>query len=213
MEIITITKVLTESNMQFNYFPNVPNAPDDPADDQPEMQVNTLSIYNLIGVDHVGFNNSFNAIANSGGFHTVIHMTQQNAAPGAIGTIGQLWSQLATFNGVTDQALFFESGNGSITQLTTPGGTSLNRNGFVFLPGGILMQWGRANPPFPISVTFSPSFSATAYNIQLTPAANSGSVSATIQSGTISNTGFNIEVASVGSPTISSIHWLAIGPA
>lgn len=204
--------------MTFNYFPNVPNAPDDPADDQPEMQVNTLSIQNLIGVDHLGFNAIVNSIPNSGGFHTVIHLTQQSGNPAAVGTIGQIWSKQVTFNGITDEALFFRPGGASadrITQLTVPVNTNLNENGYAYLPGGILMQWGR-DGAITGTVVFPIAYSSIAYNVQLTPHINGASSSSRITLGvetsSITATQFKYQLffSNVG---ITSISWVAIGPA
>jgi len=78
--------------MTFAYFPNVPNAPDDPADDQPQMQINTASISSLISVDHIGFNTA------NGGYHNVIHFTSQGSDPAPIALIGQLYTKQITFN-------------------------------------------------------------------------------------------------------------------
>lgn len=196
--------------MTFNYFPNVPNAPDDPADDQPEMQVNTLSTQNLIAIDHVTFNTT------NGGYHKVIHFIRQNSDPALIGTIGQLYTKQITFNGIPDEALFFESGAGRVTQLTTVVTASLNTNGYAFLPGGVLMQWGQV-ATFPGgSVTFTPNFSGDPYSIQLTANASGSSgssrIALTVVSGSVDATGFKYRNDTT-SISVAKIYWVAIGPA
>lgn len=199
--------------MTFNYFPNVPNAPNDPADDQPEMQVNTLSIQNLIAVDHVGFNAIVNSIPNSGGFHKVVHFITQNADPAAILTIGQVYTKSVTFNGNTDECLFYESGGGRITQLTTVDNVLSATEGYAFLAGGILMQWGRVSG-VTTSITYSVPFSANAYSIQLTVRGSQASSSARSLAtvATSSTVGFTMQIANNSDFTYSLTYWLAIGP-
>lgn len=117
--------------MTFSYYPNVPNGPNDPADDQPLMQVNAQSINNLIAVDHVGFNTA------NGGIHKVIHFSNQVADPGA-SAFGQLYTK--TVN-ATNQ-LFYKTPAGNVAQLTSDLTPSPGQNGYTYLPGGIILQWG-----------------------------------------------------------------------
>jgi hypothetical protein len=113
--------------MTFTYNPNLPNPPDDPADDVAGMQVNTLSTYQLIAVDHGGFNAG--GIVN-GGYHNIIHFNNPstrlppNTDPSNISGIGQLYSK--TVGSPSDQQLFYETGNGTITQITAPSGNGLS---------------------------------------------------------------------------------------
>jgi hypothetical protein len=124
----------------FVYNQNIPFATNNPSVDQPNMQVNTNSIFNLIEVNHQGFN------LNNGGFHTIIQFIDQgNTTPPKVTGSGQLFTN--TVSG--DQELFYESGNGVISQLTTTGITpSPNPNGFTYLPGGIILQWGLLSQSF-----------------------------------------------------------------
>lgn len=130
----------------WTYTLGIPNGPNNPSNDQPNMKVNNDNIENLISVDHVGFN------VNNGGYHTDIHMVPQGGDPAALPGFGQLYSK--TSGG--DQELFFESGGGVITQLTGGVAPSPNPNGFTFLPGGILLQWGTVAPTnaTPVTVTY-----------------------------------------------------------
>lgn len=125
------------------YTRDIPFASNNPSVDQPKMQTNTDSIDSLIGVDHVSFNQ------NLGGYHTVIHQQASpgNADPAPIALTGQTYVKDVTNGITTDQALFFESGGGRVTQLTSFGSpvttVVASSNGYLFLPGGILMQWGK----------------------------------------------------------------------
>jgi hypothetical protein len=118
------------------YTDNIPFPTNSPSADQPNMLINTNSIDSLLAVDHVSFN-----LAN-GGYHNDIHFNTQLTDPAAVPTIGQLYTKSITFNAITDAALFYENGAGVVTQLTSPSGSSALANGYTFLPGGILMQWG-----------------------------------------------------------------------
>jgi hypothetical protein len=98
----------------FQYNTGIPAAPNNPSVDQPDMLTNTDSIDGLIDVDHIGFNE------NLGGYHDVIHQPPQVAAPGTIAGIGQTYTKTVT----GDQQLFYKSGLGVETQLTSSGGVS-----------------------------------------------------------------------------------------
>jgi hypothetical protein len=74
------------------------------------MQANNLAIFNILNVDHIGFNE------NLGGYHTVIHQPPQNENPTVVTGIGQTFTKTEA----GDQQLFYESGNGVVTQLSNP---------------------------------------------------------------------------------------------
>jgi len=58
----------------FTYNRDIPDAPNNPSNDQPKMQVNTNSTQDLIAVDHVSFNLS------PGGTHKQATFSSKNAA-------------------------------------------------------------------------------------------------------------------------------------
>lgn len=124
----------------YTYTSDIPLETNKPSVDQPNMKVNTNSISSLINEDHVGFNTA------NGGYHIVIHHIKQGADPGAVADIGQTYTKDETVGATTDTCLFFESGSGRITRLTAPVANSNAANGYMFLPGGFLMQWGKHLP-------------------------------------------------------------------
>lgn len=68
----------------FNYYANIPNAPDNPSFDQPLMQVNSQSINSLIAVDHVGFKSTGSGgPGTSGGQHLQVTFNGKNVPGGA----------------------------------------------------------------------------------------------------------------------------------
>jgi hypothetical protein len=92
----------------FPFDDTIPAAANDPSNDQPLMLQNNASTKGIIGQDHITF-----GLAN-GGYHTIIHFSNQGSDPGAIGGVGQAYTK--TVSG--DQQLFYESGNGVVTQLS-----------------------------------------------------------------------------------------------
>jgi hypothetical protein len=65
----------------FTYTNGVPDGPDNPSTDQPNMKTNTNSISGLIAVDHVGFN-SIGPSGTGGGQHLQVAFNGKNV-PGA----------------------------------------------------------------------------------------------------------------------------------
>lgn len=122
----------------FIYNRNIPDGPNDPSNDQPDMKENTNSIddWTKVTQDHYGFNVPF------GGYHRYIHQPPQTT-PGNISGIGQTYTKTVG----SDVQLFYESGTGVETQLTGPNSASATTNGYTWLPGGILLQWGQNNNP------------------------------------------------------------------
>ncbi len=124
----------------FQYYPNVPNAPDDPADDQPQMQTNTLSTQNLINVDHGTFNDNAN-----GGYHRTIHQILASVNPAATANINTIFSKNVipdTTGGTSDSQLFTISRGGIVSRLTGAlVGSASASDGWQWV-GGVLLQWG-----------------------------------------------------------------------
>lgn len=209
--------------MTFTYFPNVPNAPDDPADDQPQMQVNTASISDLISVDHVGFNTT------NGGYHKVIHQITQGSDPAAILGFNQVYSKSYTpdtTGGTADTQLFNRTSVGSISQLTGRlAGASNGTDGWVWA-GGILLQWGTVSQAFSSgsttgTVTFKDRvagaipFPNFCFNVQTTPLVSfaslpSSQASINIRQSTLSNTSFQWQFFTNSNQYIG-FFWWAVG--
>jgi len=127
--------------MTFPYIRDIPESGHNPSNDQPNMKINNNSIEDLIAVDHLGFNDSFNSDPNSGGYHTIIHQIRQSSNPALIPQINQLFCKNYTpdtTGGTADVQLFSTNGSGGTVQLT---GTSQQSDGWAWV-GGILLQWG-----------------------------------------------------------------------
>jgi len=125
--------------MNLTYTINIPDAPNNPSNDQPPMKVNTNSINSIVQIDHAGFND------NNGGYHTIIHQVKQVSDPANIANFNEVYAKdytPDTTGGVADTQLFTQTGSGIISQLT---GFSLGdlEDGWQWV-GGVLLQWGRA---------------------------------------------------------------------
>jgi hypothetical protein len=104
------------------------------------MRNNLDGTFETLAVDHI--DNNGQPGSKPAGYHKVVHMVPQASNPAPVTNFGQLYSK--TINSfTTDQALFWETGAGLIQQLTTNLTPLATNSGYTFLPGGIIVQWGR----------------------------------------------------------------------
>ena len=200
--------------MSISYNLNIPNGPDNPSTDQPNMKTNTNSISSFVAVDHVGFNTG---AGNTSGRHLQVTFDSDNVP-----------SLPTPTNGGDSLGILFTNtvGAGSINQLFYYAGpaaqssnqyTNSSTNGSTMLLGGIILKWGKEtlvgtqNP----TVTFTNAFPNACFDVQLS-LLNSGYSSATVapvnvllsQTGTSGTTGFTARVNQTGTGTW---FWTAIG--
>ncbi|MGE4048408.1 MAG: hypothetical protein AB7F35_26370 [Acetobacteraceae bacterium] len=97
---------------------------------------------------------------------------------------------------------------------------SVGSNGYSYLPGGVLLQWGRGDTDASglLAVTFPVAFSSTDYTLTLShvvPAAGSGgSITSAIVGPTIATSGVTVQAYVGGSPSTNRpMRWFSIGPA
>lgn len=107
-----------------------------------QIRANLDGTFQTLAIDHIDNNGSPGS--QPPGYHKTIHMVPRPGNPAPIATIGQLYTRTIT-SVATDTALFFESGGGLVSQLTMNIAPSANPNGYTYLPGGILLQWGVVN--------------------------------------------------------------------
>jgi hypothetical protein len=206
-----------------NTYTDCPIASHTLAFDQPLMEDNFLYLANTLGTslnaskDHqisVGGvdTNSFE------GRHRQVSFNNQ-----LIASVTPAFSDGATmamFAANGDLNITFPSYGASSTQMTVKSKPPVTAStGSSWLPGGLIIQWGISSVNVSgtkTTITFSPAFSSTAYNVTLTPINNTGSASPTanmvqIDAGSVTSTNFRVTNSSSGS--ITQIYWLAIGPA
>lgn len=183
--------------MSFPINVNVPNGPNNPSDDQPEMKTNYANISGFLSVDHVNPGATFN------GIHKQVHLINQ-AAPGLVGSGGVLYSNIQG-----GQAWPFWQNASGIVQLIS--GLPSFANGITTLSGGIVLQWGIQVLPGPGTVNFLNTFPTNAPIVIVSLQANAATSSSNTISvlGTPSTTSFQYNFT--GTTSYNNFYWLAIG--
>jgi hypothetical protein len=166
--------------------------------------------FETLAVDHI--NNNGQPGMNPAGYHNIAHFVPQGSDPAAITGFGQLYSK--TINDYTnDQALFWETGEGLIQQLTVNLTPIAGDTGSTFLPGGIILQWGTITTTGNQSstVTFATlggiEFPNNCFTMQTTANSSSDSV-ITLNVSSLTNAGFSYANTS---GSTRSFFWWAIG--
>lgn len=200
-----------------NYQPNIPTGTLNLSVDYQNLRSNFQALDTIFGVDHVPYSN---ATAQKG-YHESIHFnpvstTSTNpttnyppAHPGAISGYGQLMSAQVNDGLSTDTALYFLTGAGILQQLTSNVAPSVTANGYTFIPGGLLLQWGQVS--IGSTASFPRPFSATPFGVYTT-FTRAGSISSnhTLAITSVSTTGFSYSTNLGGSPP-TGFYWIAIG--
>jgi len=204
------------------YQPGIPTGSVNLDVDYQNIQDNFQQLNVAYGVDHVPFSD-ISGIPPAGisGMHNVIHMTSQ-AAPAAVSTAGQLFNTSNNDGFSTDTSLFYLTANNKNIRLTNNfvpvTANNTNRNGYTFLPGGVILQWGfkagsAANTVAVAFATDNINFPNACFNVNIIPiraASSPGSdFSTVVVTGSVSATGFTI--GNVGSHTMAGWYWQAIG--
>lgn len=167
---------------------------------------NLTALAETIAVDHIALNTT------DQGKHKFVRMpTAQGSAPAtAVGEIA-LYQKLTS--GVNSLYLRL-SNNGTELRLTSASYLA-NQNGYSFIPGGFLLQWGVALLPGGGTVSFNTPFSSDVYNISTTPIAPNAGTSRDhvvgIKLGTANANGFSYNWN--GTDSYPAFYWCAIGPA
>jgi len=178
-----------------------------------QIRANIDGTYQTLAIDHI--DNNGNPGAKPAGYHKVIHIVPQGSNPGAVAGYGQLFSKTVT-SVISDTALFWETGTGLVSQLTMNITPQASTNGYTYLPGGILFQWGTVagSSSSSIAVLFATSninFPTACFNVNIIPmraASSPGSDFGTVIVSK-SNTGFTF--GNLGGHTMTGWLWTAIG--
>lgn len=177
------------------YNNNIPNPPNNPQTDVPNMKVNTNSIAALISQDHFGFNN------NAGGNHKQVHL-KNTSAPGGLGANadGVFYANLQG-----GQSWPFWQNNTGIFQLF--GQQSIAASGYFTLPGGLIIQWGTASVGSSlVSITFPLAFPTAAFAIT----ALRQQITSTVL-GYQNLTQSGVQLIANGASSTASTTWIALG--
>jgi len=192
----------------YTYITNIPASSNNPSADQPNMQINTNSIDDIIEVDHFSFND------NRGGYHKQVNLVDNAGpfpTPAGVGSV--------LYSGATNNLVFTNASlAGAGVQLTVGAKPPIAAaNGSTFLPGGLLLQWGTgvtlAAPPASIGTltqsftyAFSTVYSASAI-VLVAGSQKTASLSA------LTNTNITIRVTTSGGTQApnETVYWMAIG--
>lgn len=191
------------------FTPNIPAATDRPSASQSQIQSNFNAIQDDLNKNHVAISDLTNR-----GKHKFVEMPVGSLPTGLASGEVTLYAKT-----VTQAELFMTRGaTGTEIQLTAGANASvptLGNTGVTFIPGGLLLQWGQTNINLNgnTTINFPVSFSGTrAYSITLTPFRNSSNVD-TVYLVPGSFTVSSFDVRNTSSSGITTICWMAIGPA
>lgn len=209
-----------------SYNPSIPGANDNLSTSQGQIQNNFTQLNTLFVRDHYAYSDATN-----GGYHKQVTL-QNVAAPAPVAPASAVYSK--TVSGV--QELFFKNGAAQETQLTSiarplwkgvasdanvdftlgVAGVSLASNGYLYLPNGLLIQWGRvtgglANTGTVTFATANKNFTTACYNVQCTliPSTPPTSNAQCMSVSSVSTTTFNWNYS--GGSAYNGFYWLAIG--
>lgn len=206
------------------YQPNIPTGTVNLDQDYLNLQGNFQQLDIAYGVDHVPFSNtSGNPPTGQSGMHTVIHFLSNSTTasnppnnypivpPTAVGLTGELFTTQSNDGYNTDEILWYQSGGGRLSQLTSNFVPVSSTNGYTYLPGGILFQWMTvANPVINVTYNFPRAFASSCYNISLTPIVNNnGTFRLYVKTGSVTTTGFQVQATAGGG--LTGMYVTAIG--
>lgn len=213
------------------YQPGIPTGTVNLDVDYQNIQNNFQQLDTSFNVDHVTFSNQ----SAQNGYHKSVHLNPisttatnpPNNFPAVVPTttagIGQLFSvETNEGPGAADTNLYFKTGLGNLVALTRSMIPTANTNGYTYLPGGFILQWGIYTAPvgnwptttqnltFLSQVPANVNFTAANYIILTTFTGASGS-SGSIGIVSKSNSGFQWNFGGSSNASFTGFQWVAIG--
>lgn len=188
------------------FTPNIPQVGQSLGNSRSQVLNNFAVLRSSFAANHADVNDL------NSGKHTFIQYVVQGSDPSTAANEIARYTKLVS--SVAREFLRLPS-NGAVFQVSGPA-PSVGTNGYTYLPGGLLMQWGtRAGSSSATNpVTFPIAFSAAPYYVNAIPVRASSSpgsdFTTVIVTGTVTTTGFSI--GNIGSHTMVSWYWTAIGP-
>lgn len=168
------------------YQPTIPQGNTKLNQSYQDIQNNFTQLNTTYGVDHVPLTDA----TPNNGYHTDIHMTPFSTtttnpttnyppvAPSTVATIGQIFQTVSNDGWDTDTILWYKTGGSRLMQLTSNVTPSAATDGYTFIPGGLIIQWGYVTPGVhgDNSVSLPRSFKNAFYNAQATMKRSSSNV-------------------------------------
>lgn len=144
----------------FTFTRDIPDAPNNPSQDQPDMKVNNNSTDSILNVDHFGFN------LPDGGLHRQVTLNPQGAPGFPNGGSGVYYAD--AISGITWPA--YQNTSGAFFLATVI--PSPAANGSTSLVGNLMFQWGQftsVGTALPNAIVpFPTAFGATAFSVNCT---------------------------------------------
>jgi len=167
--------------------------------------------FETLAVDHINNNGQPSRPSGSAGYHNIIRIVQ-NSTPSAIGAIGQLFNTAVTNAYGTDEILYYLTGGNQLQQLTLNITPNQAINGYTFLPGGFLLNFGLAmNIASGTVISLNKSCLTACVNVQATPLQVSNSRTF-VYTDTYNPGNFKVTISDAnGGATVGSFSWMAIG--
>ena len=210
------------------YQPGIPTGTVPLNVDYKNLQDNFNQLETTFGTDHkpISDNTSFN------GYHTVIHLVefsntttnppnnQPVSGPTAVSGTGELFAA-ETNDGInTDTTFYFKTGGGRTLQMTRNFRPVAADNGYTFLPGGLMLQWGQVTSttagPYQtlLFTTDNRDFANNCYGVWTQPYASANipgsQATVAIRKSTITKTSFQWAFVT-NSGEYTGFFWWAIG--
>jgi hypothetical protein len=216
------------------YQPNIPTGSVKFNQDYLNVQGNFQQLNIAYGFDHVPFSNTSGlppAPGGQSGLHKVVHLLANSTIatnpatnypitpPTPVPLTGEIFTTQSNDGIATDTILWYLSEAGRLTQLTSNFVPVASNNGYTFLPGGLILQWGQVTSTSTSqqTVTFATnniSFPNNCFAVFAQPygSGNLAGSQATIQirKSTISNLSFQWRYIT-NSGEWTGFFWVAIG--
>lgn len=146
------------------FDPTIPNATHFVSADQPQITINFSQLNSIFDIDHVKYNDA--TVGNRGKHKQSTYIEQGSDPTTAANELALYCKDLATVS-----TLYLrKENNGTVIQMSGKDPVA-SANGYTFLPGGILMQWGTytiGNFATTQAVTFPTAFAGLPYVITIT---------------------------------------------
>jgi len=201
------------------YTPNIPVTGDSLGGTRDRIRANFQEIATVEAVNHVAFNSA------GEGKHKFLQMPEQPSAPTTAVDEGGFYSKVGTSPAETN--LFFRGENSGFeyqmthvdSSLTASFSTSagVNDSGWSFLPGGLLIQYGKrsiAAAGTATTITYPKAFTVAPYSITMGCITNEGNSPGAnnyfIKEASITSL-TDFQVTNSSSSAAKKVFWVAIG--
>lgn len=211
------------------YEPGIPTGTVNLNEDYKNIQNNFSQLDTTFGIDHLPFSSTSSKL----GYHRVIHSVPFSTtvtnppnnyppvAPTTVPDVGQIFTAIVNDGFNTDSALFYRTASSAVMQLTSNKQPHAGNNGYTFIPGGLLVQWGQITNVTDVftQLTFSTNniaFPNHCYAIFTQPygtnvvPSNEEQCTIQIDFSSINNLGFKW-VTQTNSGRYTGFFWIAIG--